>query len=1084
MNEKLRNYFLYLRDVSHKIAVSTKWSQCLRTKKKKGLPVSVIQTTLPECIYQFSANGKYTALNQIAKYLQGTSDKSAFLGIFAITGKVDTTQTLGSIFNIPIEHTIDSTSRNVDEVFFDVDNMVVNYQLLLKFFKHTPNENVFFEFNQSLKIIVDYFRDDELHNEKHHLKNLDSLVLAMRNIVETFFQKNNISIIERPCSLEEKQSLKDEDASIDFDNTYIFAFDVPDEISTWRNLDNFCQELQESDKLDSNLLNNILGTDTMEESHQEAEPFDETIFNLLPITLSDSQKNSIINAFTEEISYVQGPPGTGKSHTISAMAFVAMYTGKRILIVSQKDSALRVVKNKINQAFTAFEDKDFLPYIYFDKSKKRGLKTLFERFLEKNKNNKSDFIHHLGVQHKSSSKQFKNHFDKYLTVSQTVNDELNKQYDFSRMNMEYSNIKNLFIQQFDIEKYFPIPLSTENISFISLLHHIETEYKNTQGLSVLNRLRLRNMNQVYNSTCKLDVDFFDLLKSGILFSYISESLKLSNYLYLLNKKQHSLATKKSFDNSITLRDFHFNHSQNYKSDNFLSKVRYDRLQSFYSIKQHKVLYNQFENFAKMLHFQKADIIIEKLKSIDFDNLLSVFNVWLSEIRYIGEILPNQKEMFDLVIIDEASQVNTAEIFPILYRAKKVCVVGDTQQLGLESVGMSFMISAKEESQMWENYMGNYIGYEKAKQRDMVVTTSSFLDLITSNFSNRIYSKTLLDEHFRSMPHLAEYTNKSYYDNNLKIMTATPDKSLQGCFQAFKVLGGQKQDTINEAEAKKVIAITEALLGVSVHEGINISPFRDDGSIGIISLLRDQVERIKELLYASKKIVFQENNDCFYFNDIRIKCGTPEELQGDEFDSVIFSAVVDANSRNTAHYSNSNRFNVATSRAKFYTYFVYTDIVRIQNFFDYLKHFGIQDSTNITDSELFGWNYSEHNFESNFEGYVADYLKEIIVHTDRENLKLFNQIPFAKKRLDFVIYNEKNKKYVAIEVDGQFHFTNDTSRIYSDEHNSRIDLLKRAGWNIINTPYYCWYQNGYIDETYPALIAEKKRLKNEIIKAVL
>ena len=50
-------------------------------------------------------------------------------------------------------------------------------------------------------------------------------------------------------------------------------------------------------------------------------------------------------------------------------------------------------------------------------------------------------------------------------------------------------------------------------------------------------------------------------------------------------------------------------------------------------------------------------------------------------------------MFDVAIIDEASQCDIASCFPILYRAKKTVVVGDDKQLP----HLSFLEKAKEQS---------------------------------------------------------------------------------------------------------------------------------------------------------------------------------------------------------------------------------------------------------------------------------------------------------------------------------------------------------------------------------------------------
>jgi len=42
-----------------------------------------------------------------------------------------------------------------------------------------------------------------------------------------------------------------------------------------------------------------------------------------------------------------------------------------------------------------------------------------------------------------------------------------------------------------------------------------------------------------------------------------------------------------------------------------------------------------------------------------------------------------------VIVDEASQVNIAEIIPAFYRGARICVVGDDKQLGLNAAGVNF-----------------------------------------------------------------------------------------------------------------------------------------------------------------------------------------------------------------------------------------------------------------------------------------------------------------------------------------------------------------------------------------------------------
>jgi len=41
------------------------------------------------------------------------------------------------------------------------------------------------------------------------------------------------------------------------------------------------------------------------------------------------------------------------------------------------------------------------------------------------------------------------------------------------------------------------------------------------------------------------------------------------------------------------------------------------------------------------------------------------------------------------------------------------------------------------------------------------------------------------------------------------------------------------------------------------------------------------------------------------------------------------------------------------------------------------------------------------------------------------------------------------------------FITATMECGSDEHLERIDMLKRAGWSIVNVPYYWWYKRGWL-----------------------
>jgi hypothetical protein len=71
-----------------------------------------------------------------------------------------------------------------------------------------------------------------------------------------------------------------------------------------------------------------------------------------PLPLVEEQRKilSAIKHSKSRFIAVEGPPGTGKSHTITAVAFDLILSGKNLLVLSDKREALDVVEDKLNQA--------------------------------------------------------------------------------------------------------------------------------------------------------------------------------------------------------------------------------------------------------------------------------------------------------------------------------------------------------------------------------------------------------------------------------------------------------------------------------------------------------------------------------------------------------------------------------------------------------------------------------------------------------------------------------------------------------------------------------------------------------------
>jgi hypothetical protein len=65
----------------------------------------------------------------------------------------------------------------------------------------------------------------------------------------------------------------------------------------------------------------------------------------------------------------------------------------------------------------------------------------------------------------------------------------------------------------------------------------------------------------------------------------------------------------------------------------------------------------------------------------FADMQRAFPCIIAGLRDYAEFIPLERELFDLVIIDEASQVSIAQALPAIIRAKKVLVLGDRNQFG-------------------------------------------------------------------------------------------------------------------------------------------------------------------------------------------------------------------------------------------------------------------------------------------------------------------------------------------------------------------------------------------------------------------
>ena len=150
---------------------------------------------------------------------------------------------------------------------------------------------------------------------------------------------------------------------------------------------------------------------------------------------------------------------------------------------------------------------------------------------------------------------------------------------------------------------------------------------------------------------------------------------------------------------------------------------------------------------------------------EFEKLKDAFPLILAGIRDYAEYIPLEPGLFDLVIIDEASQVSIAQAFPALLRAKKVLILGDKKQF-------SNVKAAQARSDTNRGYLNNL---QAVFKRSVSSETTKLVKLEKFNIRTSIleffefitnYNIQLM-KYFRGYKEIISYSDKYFYQRDRK-----------------------------------------------------------------------------------------------------------------------------------------------------------------------------------------------------------------------------------------------------------------------------------------------------------------------------
>lgn len=323
---------------------------------------------------------------------------------------------------------------------------------------------------------------------------------------------------------------------------------------------------------------------------------------------------------------------------------------------------------------------------------------------------------------------------------------------------------------------------------------------------------------------------------------VREKLRLSNDMLLLR------AREKTYEN-----------------------VEYNRLNNMVTYRD---LYHQVTKKKRVWPVRK---VIDQFSHELFDLL----PCWLASPESVSAIFP-MREMFDLVIFDEASQCFVERGIPAIYRGRQVLVAGDDKQLRPNDL-----------------YMVRY--EEEADDNDIALELDSLLEL-----ANHHLKDVQLKGHYRSKSlELIDFSNKHFYGGNLKLL---PDQKIVNSKEPaieYIKLDGIWEGNTNLIEANRVVDLLLRTLDLEEHKSVGVVTFNARQQQLILDLIDDA--------FIAQGKVFPVN---WFVKNI-------ENVQGDEKDIIIFSTAYapDKSGKMNMQFGSlnaangENRLNVAVTRAR-------------------------------------------------------------------------------------------------------------------------------------------------------------------------
>lgn len=731
--------------------------------------------------------------------------------------------------------------------------------------------------------------------------------------------------------------------------------------------------------------------------------------------LHPSQRAAVVNAMVEPASAVTGPPGTGKSEVVASMVLNQLLRGRPTLFASKNHQALEAVVPRLNGAV---EGGDLIVQTASrDLAQRQNYLAKLQALLARPSRPDT-----------TRGEEFQRRFREIFTRQL---DELADLQTLEQVREEYGRLN----QQLDeVRKQLPLVVQSDEslANWPSNVTHERLETLVAELCAALlppsnifqrlwRSLRQRQVAERQRATCESLLalpnpfpdrtlpdavapvgawdDFFKVWKAW------AEAAQLTKLVHTCEQRIAQLPTAEECNKRIeeTQRTIE-------ETTREWTTWAAGGLPNPLTPTEREAL----ANLRAGIQNWGPDRFARELRK-HFPLILRAFPLWSASNLSARSALPMVPGLFELVVIDEASQCDIASVIPLLARSKRAVFAGDPMQLRHVST-----LDVTIERGLLQQHDLTDSGVQRFTYR-----VNSAFDLVDASPSVSDTARVRLDLHFRSHELIADYCNEAFYDKTLHVVTATerlniPHGTKPGIYWTH-VTGRLEPGPTGAWCADEIEAIRRELQTLAAED------YR--GTVGVETPFRQQMIRLKDALETSTELPRE------FMERVRFLASTAHGFQGDERDLILFSLCAGPDLPDGPKIflrENPNLFNVAVSRAR--------AVLHVFGNRDWALGCGIPFIEKLArrtlPSEPRHSGPQRELYQSPWEKVLANALREA-------GIDIISQYPIAGRFLDLAILNPRK---IDVEVDGEsVHRTSGGGR--KDDDYWRDLQLQSLGWRV-------------------------------------